>query len=246
MAWINLPSDQKEVFNNIAAKDGDPSMDGYDWFEHLVPTQIQDQPEMVEVFMDGGTVTQEVWVPAQGAAGGHYDFVTHEMADKDVSRIQSGANGGEYTTDNTIMENASANRARGGDNMSPEELESIQEANAIEAELLDGAQVFTESADTGATALQTAATTAEAGDGLLDAVFDGVLPVTYGAKIAHEMWKKTDNMPTNERVATTALAGGLGTLTTYTVLSTVPGLNLVLGGIALYKLGTAVHKKLTA
>ena len=246
MAWINLPSDQKEVFNNIAAKDGDPSMDGYDWFEHLVPTEIQDQPAMVDVFMDGGTVTKDVWVYDQGAASGHYEQVSFEMADKDVSRIQSGANGGEYTTDNTIMENASANRARGADNMSAEELESIQEANALEAELLDGAEVLTESAEASTTAFQTAATTAEAGDGLLGAVLDGVLPATYGAKLAHEVWKETDHMPTGERVATAALAGGIATGATYTALAVVPGLNLVLGGIALYKLGTAAHKWATS
>ena len=246
MAWINLPSDQKEVFNNIAYKDGDPSMDGYDWFEHLVPQQIQDQPEMVEVFMDGGEVTREVWVYDQGAGNGHYEQVSFEMADKDVSRITSGANGGEYTPDNTIMEDASANRARGGDNMSPEELESVQEANALEAELLDGAEVFTESAAESTAAFQVAASSAEAADGVLDAVLDGVLPVTYGAKFAQEVWKNTEGQPTGERVATTALAGGIATGATYTALAVVPGLNLVLGGIALYKLGTAAHKWATS
>ena len=242
MAWINLPSDQKEVFNNIAAKDGDPSMDGYDWFEHLVPNQIQDQPAMVDVFMDGGTVTREVWVPAQGAAGGQYEQVSFEMADKDVSRIQSGANGGEYTTDNTIMEDASANRARGGDNMSTEELESIQEANAIEAELLDGAEVFTESADSAVSGFETVATAAEAGDGLLATVLDSVLPITYGAKVGQIVWEENSDMPTNERVASTLLVGGIAGASTYAALAAVPGLNLVLGGIALYKVGTAVHK----
>ena len=242
MAWVNLPSDQKEVFENISAKDGDPSMDAYDWFEHLVPTQIQDQPEMVEVFMDGGTVTREVWVPDQGVGSGHYEQVSFEMADKDVSRITSGANGGEYTTDNTIMEDASANRARGADNMSAEELESVQEANALEAELLDGAEVFTESAETGVTAFEAASSAGEAADGFLETVLDGVLPITYGAKVAQITWNETADMPTNERVATTALVGGTAALATYGALAAVPGLNLVLGGIALYKLGTAAHK----
>ena len=246
LAWVNLPSDQKQVFENISAKDGDPSMDAYDWFEHLVPDQIQDQPEMVEVFMDGGTVTKEVWVPDQGVGSGHYEQVSFEMADKDVSRIQSGANGGEYTTDNTIMEDASANRARGADNMSADEFESVQEANALEAELLDGAEVLTESAETSVTAFETAGSAAEAGDGLLGTVLDGVLPATYGAKLAHMVWQDTEHMPTEERVAVTALAGGTATLATYTALAVVPGLNLVLGGIALYKLGTAAHKWATS
>jgi len=147
LAWVNLPSEQKDVFNTIAYKDGNPDLDGYDWFEHLVPTPIQDQPEMVDVFMNGGTVTKEVWVHDQGMANGHYEQVSYEVADKDVSRITSGANGGEYTPDNTVMEDASTNRARGGDNMSTEELDSIQEANTLEAEILDSGEVLTDASE---------------------------------------------------------------------------------------------------
>ena len=97
---------------------------------------------MVETFMNGGTVTQDVWVHDQGMANGHYEQVSYEVADKDVSRVTSGANGGEYTPDNTVMEDASANRARGGDNMTSEELDSIQEANTIEADFINGADVM--------------------------------------------------------------------------------------------------------
>jgi len=147
LAWVNLPSEQKDVFNNIAYKDGNPDLDGYDWFEHLVPAPIQDQPDMVEVFMNGGTATKEVWVYDQGTNGGHYEQVTFDVADKDVSRITSGANGGEYTPDNTVMEDASLNRARGADNMSAQELDSTQQANALEAELLDSGEVITEASE---------------------------------------------------------------------------------------------------
>ena len=244
--WDNLSPEQQAMFNRIASKDGDPNMDGQDWFEHLVPSQLQENPEQVEVFMNGGTVTDEVWVYDQGTNSGHYETVTHEIPDKDVSRIQSGHNGGEYTPENTIMEDSSANRSRGAEDMSPEELESIEEANAFEAELIDQAETYNEVADT-TTAAYTATTSAgEAADSFLDTVLDGVLPATYGAKAAHIMWDRTDHMPTQERVAVTALAGGGATLATYTALATVPGLNLVLGGIALYKLGTATHKMLTA
>ena len=240
-AWDALPLDSRVMFYDIASKEGS-TMTGAEWFYHLVPNQIQDQPDMVEVYMNGGTVTREVYVHDQGRAGGHYEQVEYNIADKDVSRIQSGANGGEYTTENTIMEDASANRARGGDNMTAEELESIETSNALEAEFLDGAEVFTESTDT----MEVVTSAAEATDSFLEAVLDGVLPVTYGAKAAQAVWDTTDKMDTGERIAVTALGGGGVVLGTYTALSLVPGLNLVLGGIALYKAGTAIHKLATS
>jgi len=236
LAWVNLPADQKARFENIAAKDGDPDMDAYDWFEHLVPEPIQDQPEMVDVFMDGGTVTQEVYVPAQGRAGGQYEQVEYTVSDKDVSRIQSGKNGGEYTKENTVMEDASANRSRGAEDMTPEELQDIQEANQLEAEMLESAEVLQDSAAENADVLMSAT---EATDTVLDAVLDGVLPATYGARVAHYAWTQTSDMEAGERIATTALVGGGGVLATYGALSLVPGLNLVLGGIAVYKLTKA-------
>lgn len=239
LAWVNLSSEQKDMFNNIAYKDGNPDLDGYDWFEHLVPDTIQDQPEMVETYMNGGTVTQDVWVHDQGMANGHYEQVTYEVADKDVSRITSGANGGEYTPDNTVMEDASTNRARGGDNMTSDELDSINEANSFEADFIDGAEVITDGYSTSA---EVAVSTVEATDGLLDAVLDGLLPVTYGAKAAHATWQATADMDDGERLATTALMGGAAVGTTYAACAFIPGVNLVLGGIAIYKVGKAVHK----
>lgn len=243
-AWDALPLDSRVMFYDIASKEGS-TMTGAEWFYHLVPNQIQDQPDMVEVYMNGGTVTREVYVHDQGRAGGHYEQVEYNIADKDVSRIQSGANGGEYTTENTIMEDASANRARGGDNMTAEELESIETSNALEAELLNDAEVLTEAATESGDTIAVATSAAEAGDGLLDVVLDGVLPVTYGAKAAQAVWNTTEEMETGERIAVTALGGGGVVLGTYTALSLVPGLNLVLGGIALYKAGTAIHKMAT-
>ena len=240
-AWDALPMDSRIMFYDIASKESS-TMTGAEWFYHLVPTELQDNPQEIEVFMNGGTVTQEVWVYDQGRAGGHYEQVEFNIADKDVSRIQSGHNGGEYTAENTVMEDASANRARGAEDMSAQELDSIQEANALEAELIDGSDVLLDSSETAVDTLQVAANTTEAADGLLEAVFDGVLPATYGAKAAQAVWESTDGMDTGERVAVTALGGGTAVLGTYTALSMVPGLNLVLGGIALYKVGTAAHK----
>ena len=49
-------------------------------------------------------------------------------------------------------------------------------------------------------------------------------------------------MKDHERVATTALAGGAVVGTTYTALACIPGLNLLLGGVALLKLGHVAYK----
>ena len=183
LAWVNLPTEQKDIFNAIAYKDGNPDLDGYNWFEHLVPNTIQDQPEMVEVFMNGGTVTQEVWVQDQGMANGHYEQVSYEVADKDVSRITSGANGGEYTPDNTVMEDASLNRARGGDNMTTEELESVEAANASEVQLIDGGDVITETSDVTVNALEAGEATSDILGTAVDVISDIAAPA-IGAYVA--------------------------------------------------------------
>jgi hypothetical protein len=141
--------------------------------------------------------------------------------------------------------------------MSGEELEAAHEANAVDAELIDGGSTAFTDVSTGTVAeatdaatvttsttdvVSTGASTAEAGDSLLENVLEGVLPITYGAKAAHHVWKNTSDKDTNERVAVAALAGGATVATTYTAIACIPGLNLVLGGVALWKVGTAVHK----
>ena len=253
-----MPTEQKDMFNRIAYKDGNPDLDGYDWFNHLVPEPLQDNPQEVEVFMNGGEVTQEVWVYDQGVNSGHYDTVTYDLPDRDVSRIQSGQNGGEYTPDNTVMENYSTNRSRQGKDMSADELETAHEANAVDTELIDGGTTFTDVSEATVSEATNAATTsttttaadvadvgvssAEVGDSLLENVLEGVLPITYGAKAAHHIWTNTSKMDTNERVAVTALASGVTVGATYTALACIPGLNLVLGGVAAWKLGSAALK----
>ena len=127
-----------------------------------------------------------------GANGGHYETVTYEVADKDVSRITSGLMGGEYTPDNTVMEDASLNRARGADNMTPAEVEAAEAVNAADAEVLEAASSVTSATtDVPTSALEAstiAAPVAEAGESVMDAVLDSVLPVTHGVKAAAEFW----------------------------------------------------------
>ena len=103
----------------------------FEWFMHLVPDPLKDNPEEVTTFMQGGTITLD-------------DGTVHEIPDRDVSRITSGENGGEYTTDNTIMEDSSINRSRGGDNMTEVEYDAALEANAADVELIDTAEAATE------------------------------------------------------------------------------------------------------
>ena len=210
LAWVNLPSEQKDVFNAIAYKDGNPDFDGYTWFEHLVPGPIQDQPEMVEVFMDGGTVTKEVWVHDQGMANGHYEQVSYEVADKDVSRITSGHNGGEYTPDNTVMEDASANRSRGADDMTTDELESIEASNASEAQFLDGSDVVTDISEPTFNALEATEASSDLLGATMDVLSDIAAPAigayVAGTAVAQHMDSDQDKLGYG------ALAAGGGAL----------------------------------
>ena len=214
VGWNQLPLDQKERFYNIASKGDWTAQEAYD---HLVPDDLKDNdPEDIETFMDGGEVT--------------VDGETYVLPDRDVSRIESGHNGGEYSVDNTVMEESSVNRARGADDMTADEFQTATESNSEAVDLLDAA-------DGGAETLEVTASTAS--ESVLEGVFDAVLPITYGCKAAHAVWEANEDMSEEERVAVTALAGGATVGATYTALALIPGLNLVLGGIALWKLGEA-------
>lgn len=237
LAWINMPAEQKEIFNNISYKDGDPTLDGYDWFTHLVPEELHDNPQEVEMFMNGGEVTQEVWVYDQGVAGGHYETVSYQVSDKDVSRIESGANGGEYTPDNTVMENSSINRSRQADNMTSQELESAQELNAADAEMIDGATSFTEVSDGAVEAFEVVPESAAdlfgvAGDVLSDVAAPAIGAFMAGKAVADQM----DDV--KDKVGYGALASGAAALACMTppgqaVLGLVCGFKLVHTGCKL-------------
>lgn len=135
--FANLEPSVQDKFIAIARKDPE-GRTAAEWFEHLVPESLQDSSHETEVFMDGGTVTQDVWVYDQGTNSGHWETVEHTIGDRDVSRIEAGVNGGEYTHDNTIMEDSSINRSRGGEDMTGTEYEAAVDANATDAELIDG------------------------------------------------------------------------------------------------------------
>ena len=215
-AWATLPSETKQMFQSVASKPSS-DMSAFEWFQHLVPSSLQDNPEEIEVFMNGGTVTKEVWVHDQGIASGHYEQVSFEVPDKDVSRFVSGQNGGEYTADNTVMEDMSSNRSRGGQDMSTEELSEINEMNAFEADIIDGSDMLVEtSADAAVEAtdiIATADTAFEASDiaGVAtDLLSDAIAPAIGAYTVGKFVADKCDT--TTDKVGFGSLAAGAGAL----------------------------------
>ena len=206
-AWNALPLDSRVTFYNIASKPGS-EMTGLEWFSHLVPSNLQDNPQEIEVFMNGGTVTQDVWVHDQGVGNGHYEQVSFDIADKDVSRIQSGQNGGQYTADNTVMEDISTNRSRGGADMTTEELSDINEINAFEADVIDGSEILfdsteatlgysevaIEATDVITPAVEGADLLGMAGDLISDAIAPAIGAYTAGKYVADKCDTTTDKV----------------------------------------------------
>ena len=244
-AWNALPLESRVAFYNIASKPGS-DMTGLEWFSHLVPGNLQDNPQEIEVFMNGGTVTQDVWVHDQGVGNGHYEQVSFDIADKDVSRIQSGQNGGEYSADNTVMEDISTNRSRGGADMTSEELSDINDMTAFEADVIDGSDILVETTDTSIGTAEVAFEAADviapaaegadllgmAGDLISDALAPAIGAYTAGKYVANKCDTTTD------KVGYGSLAAGGAALVCMTPIGQA--------GLALYcgcKLAVKVEKK---
>mgnify|MGYP003311283094 CR=1 FL=1 len=231
----DLPQDLKDDFY-YAGNKGDWTME--EAYEHLVPEHLRDNPDEIRAWMNGDTITTEVWVPERGRAGGQWEQVEIEVPDKDISRIISGKNGGEYSTENTIMEDMSANRSRGAANMTPEEYQKVVDNNASDAYNIENhfteKVMFEES--------QFAAPIAE--ETLLDSVmggmWEGVLPaaaaVTAGAYVGDKFQKRED------RLGYGALAAGGAAI----IACTPPGQLAMLGfaGYKIFKAGQKVYEGL--
>ncbi len=199
-------------------------------FEHLVPETLRDNPEEVLTFMNGGTVQTEVWTYDRGIGSGHYELV--EIQDKDISRIVSGKNGGEYSVENTVMEDMSTNRSRGATNMTPEEYEVALDTNAqdaiiIENSIIEDSTMFEE----------TEIVTQAVGESVLDVAFDGILPVGAAVAAAHHVGSKFDTK--EERLGYGALAAGGGALLAMTPIGQA-GI-LCYAGWKLFKAGKKVY-----
>ena len=223
-----LPQDIQDEFY-YAGRKGDWTQE--EAYEHLVPDTLKNNPDEIRTFMNGGTVEQEVWVYDQGRASGHYELI--EVPDKDISRIQAGKNGGEYSTENTIMEDMSANRSRGGVDMTTEEYQQIVDNNAVDAYNIENH--FTEDIMFKDTEVVSEVVGESLLDGAMGAMWEGVLPaaaaVTAGAYVGDKFQTRED------RLGYGALAAGGAAL----LACTPPG-QIVMLGFAGYKIFKAGQK----
>ena len=223
--FANLEPHVQDKFIAVASKDPE-GRTAAEWFEHLVPDSLQDSSHETEVFMDGGTVSQEVWVYDQGTNSGHWETVEHTIADRDISRLEAGVNGGEYTHDNTIMEDSSINRSRGGEDMTDVEFDAATESNFVDAELIDGSLESVVEPTLEAGELVSTAT---------DALTDVLAPV-IGAYIVGTAVSKQFEKPA-DRIGWGSLASGGGAL----LCLTPPG-QFLLGCYGVYSLGKLTLK----
>ncbi len=230
--FAELPEDIRNYFYGIAAKSEDGTT-AVEFFHSEIPNQLKSDPEGIRLLLDGGTVEVPVETFEIGRASSGTETVEYQLPDRDMSRIEAGANGGDYTPDNVVLEDASINRARGGVDMSDTDYDTAAESIANDAQLIserigtDTADVLSSVAETSTSVDSAVIATAEASDGILETVLEGVLPVTVGAKCAHSMWKQTESMETGERLAVTAGAGGLGVAATIAVVSNPIGATCV-------------------
>ena len=190
--WENLSPEQRAYFNRLA--EGDPERTGKEFFEDTVPSSLQDDPEKLEVFLNGGTVTTYEWEPARGRAGGEWVEVEHELPDRDWSHDVSRANGGSDSADNGRWEESSTNRSRGSDNTTAAEREAADTAAARDAELLEEGEVLEQAEKAADLAL--AAEASELVAVAADVTLDFLAPALGGAavaKLAADQFEQTEH-----------------------------------------------------
>lgn len=224
--WLALPDSIKSYFYGIASK-SDAGHTAFEFFHTEIPDALKSDPDGIQLLLDGGTITVPVDTFEVGRASTSTDTVEYTLPDRDMSRVEAGANGGDYTPDNVVLEDASINRARGGVDMSDADYDTAAESISNDAQLIseriagDSADVVSSVAETSTSMDGAVISAAEASDGILETVLEGVLPVTVGAKLAHGVWTSDacSHMDTGEKTACAALGGGLGVLGTVAVVS---------------------------
>lgn len=219
--WNQLPLDTKQKFYDIASK-GD--WDAHEAYNHLVPDNLKDNPDEVNAWMDGNP---ELGIP-----------------DRDVSRIESGNNGGEYSTDNTVMENSSANRSRGADNMTDDEYQQVLEDNQADIDTIeahyqgDGEIVqLSESSEI---------TTIPDDGGLLEIIgelAEVILPATIAGRFSYAIWRNTPGSILDKTAY--ALGGGAVAYVLAAMLIANPIVQAALVASATFKVSSFVMKKLS-
>ena len=216
--WLALPESTKQYFYGIASK-SDGGHTAFEFFHTEIPDSLKSDPAGIDILMNGGEITVAVdGHPGPGPGQLSDDTMTVEMPDRDMSRVESGFNGGDYTPDNVVLENASVNRARGAADMTDADYQSATDSLSADADMI--AERVTDTADV---VVADVASAAESAGGIVETALEMVLPVTVGAKSAHHVWQSTKSMDDGERVAVTALAGGAGVLATAAVVANPVG-----------------------
>ena len=227
--WDNLTPEQRAYFTRLA--EGDPDRCGRQFFEDEVPQNLQDDPEGLDIYLNGGTVTvpvEEHWIGRNGVTN-YTKTRTVEIKDRDWSHDTSKANGGSDSADNGRFESASTNRARGADNSTAAEQAAADEQSARDAQYINDRVDEPDDA-----AIDKMATVFGAGSLVADAAelaVDGVLPLTAGIYVG----SKLVDAGVDKKVV---VAGGLGT----TLLAFTPPGQIVVGGYFAYKLGRFIWK----
>lgn len=192
--WNQLPTPVKQKFYDIADKGDWTAHEAYD---HLVPDGLKDNPQEVSAWMDGD--------PSLG------------INDKDVSRITSGENGGDYSVDNTVMEDMSVNRSRGPADMTDAEYDLTVEANAADESLIEA--TFNSNVE--------ALPIPEADLG--DILIDGLLPIAGAVKAGTYVAGKCDTI--EDKLGWGSIAAGIAAAVLASPLGTP-----IAAGYAGYKL----------
>ena len=226
--WDNLSREQKSYFNRLA--EDDPERTGQAFFEDEVPVSLQDDPEKLSVYLDGGTVTTEEWVPSRGRNGGEYEQVEHRIEDRDWSHDVSRANGGSDSADNGRFEDASTNRARGSRNTTEAEQQAADAHSEYDADLLERGTVV-ESIDSNVELVsETAAESTSFISDLGDALIDGILPAVAAYKAGTYVGSKFKD-PVDQVGYGSAAAGGAA------LLMTTPAGPIIATGYGIYAVG---------
>lgn len=222
-AFLSLPTQVKNKFVAIANKGEWSSREAFD---HLVPDNLKDNPQEVLAWMDGGDVTITDWNQQTKL----YEETTYEVPDRDVSRIVSGENGGEYSVENTIMEDMSINRARRAADMTDSEYATALEQNATDIDVIENAfegatEIAYESAEVFiAPVAETAASSTLEVVG--DAIGFAAPPVILAMKAGRAL---TDNP--DEQVGAAMTVGTVATVGMFT-----PAAPLIAGGAFLWSM----------
>ena len=229
--WDNLTPEQRAYFTRLA--ENDPDRCGRQFFEDEVPKELQDDPEGLDIYLNGGTVTVEAEEHNRGRAGTTSTTREVEIEDRDWSHDVSKANGGSDSADNGRFESASTNRARGSANSTAAEQAEADAQSARDAEVISN-RVDAEPNDGSEAAVDKAAAVFGAGTLVADAAelaVDGILPLTAAVYVG----SKLVDAGVDKKVVAT---GSIGTA----VLAFTPPGQVLVGCYFTYKLGRFLWK----